>query len=73
MFSLDASRTLRLATPGKALLMGSKKGYAGYISERRLVILEGCTTDQKGEKKPTPTHQDDSDTRGKHLVRLLNI
>lgn len=37
MFSLDASRTLRLATPGKALLMGSKKGYAGYISERRLV------------------------------------
>ena len=56
MFSLDASRTLRLATPGKALLMGSKKGYAGYISERRLVILEGCTTDQKGKKnQPQPT------------------
>lgn len=48
------------------MLMGNKKGYAGYISRRRLTYLKGCTTDQKGKKKKKS--QDGSDTRGKDLL-----
>lgn len=72
MFSLDPYWTLKLVTPGKDLLMGDNTGYAGYgtVTSARDGLYTWNVAQQMGIEKK---QQDDSDTRDKDLVRLLNI